>query len=93
VEEETAEIRRSGKLARLVLQGTATGDVLVREEKMRRIDGVMGSFLWAAVAVLLPMAALEPVTAVAQAPEPALALAACDDGSENLAMGCAGATL
>jgi hypothetical protein len=60
---------------------------------MRRFEGMMGSVLWVAVAVLLPMTALEPVAAVSRAPQPALALGACADGSVHLAMGCASAVL
>jgi len=60
---------------------------------MRTIESVMGSLLWVAVALLLPMTALEPVAAVVPAPEAAIAVAACDDGSPRLAMGCASAAL
>ena len=57
---------------------------------MRKIDVWMGAALWALVAVLLPMSALEPVGAAAQAavaPSQPVAAASCD-GSARLAMGC-----
>lgn len=60
---------------------------------MRRIEAIMGSVLWAAVALLLPMTALEPVAAGERVAEPVAAFEPCEDGSVRLAMGCAGATL
>ena len=57
---------------------------------MRRMESWMVGLLWVAVAIGLPIAALEPVgSARATSAEPALALGACDDGSAHLAMGCA----
>jgi hypothetical protein len=58
---------------------------------MRKFETCLAGLLWIAVTVLLPMAALEPVGLAAA--QPALALAACDDGSAHLAMGCATMTL
>ncbi|MFL6844998.1 MAG: hypothetical protein ACJ8ER_08985 [Allosphingosinicella sp.] len=60
---------------------------------MRRIELWLGSLAWIAVAVLLPMAALEPVGTASATSEPALALGFCDDGSAHLAMGCASVQL
>ena len=61
---------------------------------MRRMESWMAGLLWVAVAIGLPMAALEPVSlAGARSPAPALALGACDDGSAHLAMGCASISL
>jgi hypothetical protein len=60
---------------------------------MRNVDACMGAVLWLAVAVLLPMAALEPVVAHSAAPPPpALAFDSCG-GNPHLAMGCAVMTL
>ena len=61
---------------------------------MGKIETWLTGLLWVAAAVLLPMAALEPVS-VAKVPAaaPALALGACSDGSAHLAMGCASITL
>jgi hypothetical protein len=57
---------------------------------MGKVETWMAGLLWVTVAVLLPMAALEPVgVATAQADAPTLAVDACADGSANLAMGCA----
>jgi hypothetical protein len=58
---------------------------------MRRFETCLAGLLWIAVAVLLPMAALQPVSV--DAARPALALGACADGSPNLAMGCASVSL
>ena len=58
---------------------------------MRKFETCLAALLWLAVAVLLPMAALEPVGRAAARPE--LALVACDDGSAQLAMGCASMAL
>ena len=61
---------------------------------MRKVETWLAGLLWLAVALLLPMAALEPVSlASAQAPAPSLALGACADGSAHLAMGCASISL
>jgi hypothetical protein len=57
---------------------------------MRRVESWLTGLLWAAAALLLPMAALEPVSLAEPAPAaPSLALGACADGSAHLAMGCA----
>jgi len=57
---------------------------------MRKVETWLVGLLWAGVALVLPMAALEPVSlAGARAPAPGLALGACADGSAHLAMGCA----
>ena len=58
---------------------------------MRNFETGLAGLLWVAVAVLLPMAALEPVSPAGA--EPVLALGACDDGSAHLAMGCASISL
>jgi hypothetical protein len=57
---------------------------------MRKLDVWPGAALWALVAVLMPMSALEPVAAAgsARAETPPLAAGLCDDGSARLAMGC-----
>jgi hypothetical protein len=50
--------------------------------------------LWAAAALLLPMAALEPVSVAAlRSFAGGLAAGACDDGSAHLVMGCASSLL
>lgn len=54
---------------------------------MRSIESWLGSLMWVAVAVLMPMAALEPVSPGVVA-KPDYAAAPCADGSANLAMGC-----
>ena len=57
---------------------------------MRKLESGLIGALWVAVALLLPMAALEPVSvATVQAAAGSLAAAPCDDGSAHLAMGCA----
>jgi hypothetical protein len=57
---------------------------------MRNFETWLTGLLLLAVGVLLPMAALEPVSlASARAGGPGFALGACDDGSAHLAMGCA----
>jgi hypothetical protein len=58
---------------------------------MRKFETCLAGLLWIAVAVLLPMAALEPVGSVSI--ETAAAFASCDDGSVHLAMGCASVQL
>jgi hypothetical protein len=61
---------------------------------MRNMETWLAGLLWVAVALLLPMAALQPVSqASARVPEPGLALGACADGSAHLAMGCASISL
>jgi hypothetical protein len=57
---------------------------------MRKLETRLTGLLWVAVALLLPMAALEPVSvATVSAATAGLATGACDDGSAHLAMGCA----
>ncbi|MET1113176.1 MAG: hypothetical protein ABWX67_16790 [Allosphingosinicella sp.] len=57
---------------------------------MRELESWLSGLLLAAVALLLPMAALEPVSrAGAMAAAAGFAAGACDDGSAHLAMGCA----
>jgi hypothetical protein len=51
---------------------------------MRKDEIWDGAALWILVAVLMPMAALEPVAA---APAPVMA-SLCGDGSARLTMGC-----
>jgi hypothetical protein len=59
---------------------------------MRRIETWLTGLLWVAVALLLPLAALEPIIP-ASAHAAGLAFAACADGSAHLAMGCASISL
>ncbi|MEA3051679.1 MAG: hypothetical protein QOG72_582 [Sphingomonadales bacterium] len=56
---------------------------------MRKMETFLAGLLWLAIALLLPMAALEPVGDVAAR----IALGACADGSAHLAMGCASISL
>ena len=63
-----------------------------REDKrMRKRDVLMGALVWAALAMLMPVVALEPVQAVARgmSPDKLLEATACADGSASLIMGCA----
>jgi hypothetical protein len=57
---------------------------------MRKLNMWMGASFWAAIAVLMPMTALEPVPAAHAAPAAVavVALSSCADGSTRLAMGC-----
>lgn len=59
---------------------------------MRKTETWLTGLLWLGVALLLPMAALEPVIP-ASAQAAGLALGACADGSAHLAMGCASISL
>jgi hypothetical protein len=57
---------------------------------MRNLETCLIGLLWVAAALLLPMAALQPVSvAGVQASGDGLAAGTCDDGSAHLAMGCA----
>jgi len=57
---------------------------------MRELETWLTGLLLAAVTLLLPMAAFEPVSrASATTAAPGFATGACDDGSAHLAMGCA----
>ena len=61
---------------------------------MCKAETLLSGLLLAATALLLPMAAFEPVSlASAQAQAPAVALGTCADGSAHLAMGCASISL
>ncbi|HEX8263588.1 MAG TPA: hypothetical protein VF547_12005 [Allosphingosinicella sp.] len=61
---------------------------------MRKFETWLTGLLLIALALLLPMAALGPVSlANARASEGGLAAAACDDGSAHLVMGCASIAL
>ena len=61
---------------------------------MREMETWLAGLLWVAVALLMPMAALQPVNlARAEAGAPALTLGACADGSAHLAMGCSSMSL
>lgn len=61
---------------------------------MRKVETWLSAAVLAATALLLPMAAFEPVSlAAAQADIPAVALGDCADGSAHLAMGCASISL
>jgi hypothetical protein len=56
---------------------------------MRKLETWLTGLTWAALALLLPMAALEPVSvAGVRAATGGLAAATCEDGSAHLAMGC-----
>ena len=59
---------------------------------MRKMETGLTGLLWVAVALLLPVAALEPVIP-ASAQAAGRALGACADGSAHLAMGCASISL
>jgi hypothetical protein len=59
---------------------------------MRKMETWLTGLLMAAVALLLPIAAFEPVIP-ASAQAASLALGACADGSAHLAMGCASVSL
>ncbi len=77
-----------------MLNGMATGDHPVRgETRCVEWKNWLAGLLWVAVALLLPAAALEPVSLASAASAPALALGACADGSAHLAMGCASISL
>lgn len=57
---------------------------------MRKLENWLTGLLAVAVALLLPMAAFEPVSVAGlRAATTGLAAAACDDGSAHLVMGCA----
>ncbi|HET9640442.1 MAG TPA: hypothetical protein VFP12_14675 [Allosphingosinicella sp.] len=57
---------------------------------MRKFETWLTGLLWVAVALLLPVAALEPVSvAGVHAATGGFAVDSCDDGSAHLAMGCA----
>jgi hypothetical protein len=57
---------------------------------MGKLEAWVTALLWAAAALLLPMAALEPVSAAGvRAASSGPAIGACEDGSAHLAMGCA----
>jgi hypothetical protein len=60
---------------------------------MRKVETWLAGLLWLTVALLPPMAALEPVRLGAAPEAPSLALGVCADGSAHLAMGCASASL
>ena len=59
---------------------------------MRKRDMIVGGLVWAALALLMPVVALEPVRAVVShmSPEGGFRAApSCADGSASLIMGCA----
>lgn len=56
---------------------------------MRKFESWLSGTLWVAVALLLPIAALEPVSEASLRAAGSFAVGACDDGSAHLAMGCA----
>lgn len=57
---------------------------------MRKLQTWLAGLTLAAVALLLPMAALEPLcVSGVRAAAAGLATGACEDGSAHLAMGCA----
>ena len=58
---------------------------------MRTMETWLAGLLWLTAVLLLPMAALEPVSLARAAP--GIALGACADGSAHLAMGCASISL
>ena len=56
---------------------------------MTKFEAIGGSVVWAAVALMMAAAALEPVEVRAQPQPPeAVAIASCADGTAELAMGC-----
>jgi hypothetical protein len=55
---------------------------------MRKAVICLGSLLWITIAILMPMAALEPVPAAHATLVATMAEASCSDGSASLAMGC-----
>ena len=61
---------------------------------MPKVETWLSAALLAATALLLPMAAFEPVSLAAERPDArAVALGACADGSAHLSMGCASISL
>ena len=61
---------------------------------MRKFKSWLSGAAAVAAALLLPMAALQPVSVASlRAAAGSLAAGACDDGSAHLAMGCASALL
>lgn len=57
---------------------------------MRKFESRLTTLLWVATALLLPMAALQPVSvASVRVVAGGFAAGACEDGSAHLAMGCA----
>ena len=60
---------------------------------MRRMETWLTGLLWVAVALLLPVAALEPVIPASVQTAGLLLDDACADGSAHLAMGCASISL
>jgi hypothetical protein len=59
---------------------------------MRKMETWLTTLLLAALALLLPLAAFEPVIP-ASVEAAGVALGACADGSAHLAMGCASVSL
>lgn len=59
---------------------------------MRKMETWLTGLLWVAVALLLPVAALEPVIPTS-VQTTGLTVGACADGSAHLAMGCASVSL
>jgi hypothetical protein len=55
---------------------------------MRSLKLWAAGALWAGLAILMPMAALEPVAIAHAAEVETRVVALCSDGSANLAMGC-----
>ena len=55
---------------------------------MRKLESLLGAAMWIAVAVLMPLAALEPVSAAREPARTDYAVSLCADGEANLAMGC-----
>jgi hypothetical protein len=59
---------------------------------MRKRNLILGALVWVALAMLMPLAALEPVHALARTMSRDSLLqvtASCADGSASLIMGCA----
>jgi hypothetical protein len=54
---------------------------------MRKLETGLIAAFWVAVALLMPMSALEPVGGAAAAAAPALAVSTCDTGTRTL-IGC-----
>jgi hypothetical protein len=60
---------------------------------MRQMETWLAGLLWVAVALLLPMAALEPVSLARAATTPAPVLGTCGEGGVDLVMGCSSMSL
>jgi hypothetical protein len=55
---------------------------------MRKLETGLIAAVWVAVALLMPMSALEPVGGPAATASPRLAVAPCEDGAPRTLIGC-----